>query len=508
MLANLEAVGVALPPTRLLIGGDWVEASRNKRFPTDNPATEEVLAEISEAGTADVDAAVTAAGTALRRGPWPTFTGAERGRILNRLAAIMRERFEELVLLESIDAGKPLAATRRMDLPAAIDCLEYYAGWADKITGEVVPTRRDALTYVHRVPVGVVAAIVPWNFPLMNAVWKIAPALACGCTVVLKPAELTPLSALWLGRAALEAGLPPGVLNIIPGFGAGAGAALVAHPGVDKISFTGSPQTGRFIMRAAAENITRIGLELGGKSPSVVFADADLEAAVRQTAAGAFFNAGQVCSAATRIVVQEAVHDTFVEKLAARVAGLKIGNPLESGTTLGPLISRKQMERVLGYIGVGREEGAQVICGGERAGNRGYFIEPTVLANVTGDMRVAREEIFGPVVSVMRFSDDEEAVALANGTDYSLAAAVWTRDIDRAHQMSDLLDAGTVWINTYGPTDARLPWGGMGGQSGIGRDLGRSALENYTEQKAVWLQTRARPAAGNGPREPARARQA
>jgi aldehyde dehydrogenase (NAD+) len=486
----------ALPPTKLLIGGDWGEASLRTRFATINPATEDVIAEVSQAGPADVDAAVTAARRALKQGPWSAFNGAERGRILNRLAAIIRERFEELVLIESIDAGKPLPATRRMDLPAAIDCLEYYAGWADKITGEVVPTRRDALTYVHRVPVGVVAVIVPWNFPLMNAVWKIAPALACGCTVVLKPAELTPLSALWLGSAALEAGLPPGVLNIIPGFGTEAGAALVAHPGVDKISFTGSPQTGRFIMRAAAENITRIGLELGGKSPSVIFADADLDAAVRQTAAGAFFNAGQVCSAATRVIVEDAVHDSFIEKLTKRVMSLKIGNPLESGTTFGPLISAKQMERVLGYIAVGREEGAHVICGGGRSGNRGYFVEPTLLAGVTGDMRVAREEIFGPVVSVMRFSDDDEALSLANGTDYSLAAAVWTRDVDRAHQISSALNAGTVWINTYGPTDARLPWGGMGGQSGIGRDLGRSALENYTEQKAVWLQLRARPGVG------------
>ena len=496
MQSVLDDVRAVLPPTRLLIGGDWGDAARSKRFPTINPATEDVLADVSEAGAADVDAAVTAAREALQRGSWPVLTGAERGRILIRLAGILRERFEELVLLESIDAGKPLAATRRMDLPAAIDCLEYYAGWADKIAGEVVPARRDALTYIHRVPVGVVAVIVPWNFPLMNAVWKIAPALACGCTVVLKPAELTPLSALWLGRAALEAGLPPGALNIIPGFGAEAGAALVRHPGVDKIAFTGSPQTGQFIMRAAAENITRISLELGGKSPSVVFADADLEAAVRQTASGAFFNAGQVCSAATRVVVEDTVHDAFVEMLTRRARSLRIGDPLAAGTTLGPLISQKQMERVLGYIDVGRDEGAHATCGGARAGNLGYFVEPTVFAGVTGGMRIASEEIFGPVVSIMRFSDEEEALALANGTDYSLAAAVWTNDIDRGHRMSGQLDAGTVWINTYGPTDARLPWGGMGGQSGIGRDLGRTALENYTEQKTVWLQIRPRPGIG------------
>lgn len=476
------------PRTDLLIGGEWGRASKGKTFATLNPATEETIAEVAEAGAADIDAAVAAARRALKQGAWPAMTGAERGRILNRLAAILRERTDELVQLESIDGGKPFAATRRMDIPAAIDCLEYYAGWADKIAGDVIPARRDALTYTQRVPVGVVAVIVPWNFALMNAVWKIAPALACGCTIVMKPSELTPLSALWLGAAALEAGLPPGVLNIVPGFGADAGAALVSHKGIDKISFTGSPQTGQFIMRAAAENITRIGLELGGKSPSVVFADANIEQAVRQTSSGAFFNAGQVCSAATRILVDRSIHHAFVEKLAARANALRLGDPRESDVNLGPVISQKQMDRVLGYIDIGKGEGAQAVTGGGRAGDRGYFVKPTVFAGVTGDMRIAREEIFGPVVSVLPFADEEEAVALANGTAYSLAAAVWTKDIDRATRMSNRLDAGTVWINTYGPTDARLPWGGMGGQSGIGRDLGRSALDNYSEQKVVWLQ--------------------
>jgi aldehyde dehydrogenase (NAD+) len=487
----LDTFDMSQIPTRLLIGGEWVEPANGKRFATLNPATEDVLAEVSEAGAPEVDAAVSSAREALRHGPWSTMTGAERGRILHRLAALMRERSEELVLLESIDAGKPLAATRRMDIPAAIDCLEYYAGWADKVVGEVVPVRRDALTYVHRVPVGVVAAIVPWNFPLMNAVWKIAPALACGCTVVLKPAELTPLSALWLGRAALEAGVPPGVLNILPGFGASAGSALVSHPGIDKIAFTGSPRTGQFIMRAAAEHITRIGLELGGKSPSVVFADANIDSAIRQTAAGAFFNAGQVCSAATRVLVEDSAYDVFVAGLAKRAKSLVLGNPLEIGTTMGPLISQGQLERVLGYIDSGRDEGAQIICGGGRAGNVGYFVEPTVFAEVEDQMQIAQEEIFGPVVSVMRFSDEEHALDLANGTDYSLAAAVWTNNIDRGHRMSQRLNAGTVWINTFGPSDTRLPWGGMGGRSGVGRDLGRAAIENYTEQKTVWLQMRA-----------------
>jgi aldehyde dehydrogenase (NAD+) len=486
-----ETAAVPQVPTSLLIDGEWCEAESGKRFATLNPATGRVVAEIAEAGAPEIDAAVAAARRALRRGPWSTMTGSERGRVLRRLADLMRRRGEELVLLESIDAGKPLAATRRMDLAAAIDCLDYYAGWADKITGEVVPTRRDALTYVHRVPVGVVAAIVPWNFPLMNAVWKIGPALACGCTVVLKPAELTPLSALWLGQAALEAGLPPGALNIVPGFGTVAGAALVSHPGIDKIAFTGSPQTGQFIMRAAAQNITRIGLELGGKSPNIVFADADRDAAIRQTAAGAFFNAGQVCSAATRIIVEASIHDEFVDGLVKRAGTLRLGDPLDATTTMGPVISQQQMERVLGYVEAGRKDGAEAVCGGDRVGNAGYFVAPTVFAEVGAAMRIAKEEIFGPVVVVQRFADEDEALELAHGTDYSLAAAVWTNDINRGHRMSQKLDAGTVWINTYGPTDARLPWGGMGGQSGIGRDLGRGAIDNYTEQKVVWLQARA-----------------
>jgi len=481
---------IALPRTDLLIGGEWGGAASGRRFETLNPATEDTIVDVAQADAADIDAAVAAARKAFEHGAWPAMSGAQRGRILNRLAAIIRECGEELVHLEAIDAGKPLAATRRMDLPATIDTLEYYAGWADKLVGDVVPARPDALTTVRRVPVGVVAVIVPWNFPLMNAVWKVAPALACGCTVVLKPAELTPLSALWLGQAALEAGLPPGVLNIVPGLGTEAGAALVSHPGIDKIAFTGSPTTGRFIMRAAAENITRFSLELGGKSPSVVFDDADLDAAVRQTTSGAFFNAGQVCSAATRILVDDAIHDAFVERLAARVAGLRLGDPFEPSTSCGPVISRGQMQRVLSYAEAGLAEGATAVCGAERIGNRGFFVAPTVFTGVQPGMKIAREEIFGPVVCVTRFSGEREAAEIANGTDYSLAAAVWTRDIDRAHRMTDALRAGTVWVNTYGPTDVRLPWGGMGGESGIGRDLGRGALDNYTEQKTVWVQIR------------------
>jgi aldehyde dehydrogenase (NAD+) len=479
-----------LPRAQLLIGGEWGDATDRKRFETLNPANETQIAEVAQGGPADIDAAVAAARLALETGPWPEMSGAQRGRILNRLAAILREREEELVLLESLDAGKPLAATRRQDVAASIDCLEHYAGWADKLAGEVIPIRNDALTYTKRVPVGVVGAIVPWNFPLMNAVWKIAPALACGCTVVLKPAELTPLSALWLGAAALEAGLPPGVLNIVPGLGHEAGAALVAHPGIDKIAFTGSPGVGRSIMRSAAENVTRVGLELGGKAPSVVFADADLDLAVKQIASGALFNAGQVCSAATRIIVEESIYNDFVERLVARSRSYRVGDPLDPSTMMGPVISRKQMDRILGYVDSGRLEGARLMTGGQRHGNQGFYIEPTVFSDVESDMRIAQEEIFGPVVSILRFANgaEDEAVRIANSTIYSLAGAVWTRDIDRAHRVAGRLNAGMVWVNTFGPTDARLPWGGMGGASGIGRDLGRAALDAYTEKKTVWIQ--------------------
>ena len=451
-----------------------------------NPATEAHIAQIAEAGAADIDAAVTSARQALE-GPWRLLTGAQRGRLLRRLADLIEQDLENLVRLEGIDAGKPLAATRRQDLPAAIDCLEYYSGWADKIAGEVVPARNDALTYVTRQPVGVVAAIVPWNFPIMNAVWKIAPALACGCTVVLKPAELTPLSALRLGELALEAGIPPGVLNIVPGFGTVAGQALIEHPGVDKISFTGSPQVGKHIMATAAQHCKHVTLELGGKSPNIIFEDADLDAAAHATGSGIFFNAGQVCSAGSRVLVHESKYDDVVGRLVARSQRIKLGSPFDPATSMGPLISALQKERVLGHIARGRDGGARVAIGGDAHGERGFFVEPTVVTDATNAMSVAQEEIFGPVATVIPFQDDADAVRIANDSRYSLAAGLWTRDVTRAHRIAQALRAGTVWINTFGPTDTRMPWGGFGGDSGVGRDLGRTALGNYTEQKAVWL---------------------
>jgi aldehyde dehydrogenase (NAD+) len=373
-------------------------------------------------------------------------------------------------------------------LPAVLDTLVYYAGWADKINGQVVPARPDALTYTVREPIGVVAAIVPWNFPLMIAMWKLAPALACGCTVVLKPAEITPLTALRLGELALAAGFPPGVLNVVTGLGATAGAALVEHPDVDKVTFTGSPAVGRQILRSAAGNLKRVTLELGGKSANIIFPDADLEAAVKAASAGIFFNSGQVCSAGSRILVHEAVYDEVVERLIVRANAVRVGNPRDRGTAMGPLVSSIQMKRVLDYIEVGQREGARLVAGGTRLGERGYFVKPTVFADVEHDMRISQEEIFGPVAAVIRFTDEEHAIRLANGTRYSLAAGVWSADIGRVHRFIRRLKAGTVWVNTFGPTDVRLPWGGAG-DSGFGREHGDMAIENFTEPKAVWINT-------------------
>ena len=472
-------------PHQLLIDGHRVPSSSGRTFKSVNPATEEVIATIAEGNEADVDRAVAAARRAFE-GPWRTMRAAERGHLLLKWAELLKRHADEIIEIESLDGGKPISATTRQDFPAAIDTLTYYAGWADKISGDVVPTRDDALTYTVREPVGVVAAIVPWNFPLMIGMWKLAPALACGCTVVMKPAELTSLSALRIGELALEAGIPLGVFNIVTGPGRVVGDALVNHPDVDKVTFTGSPGVGRGIMKGAASNFKRISLELGGKSANVIFDDANLDAASKAAAAGIFFNAGQVCSAGSRVLVQEGAYDEVVERLAARAKSLRMGDLLDRNTSLGPVISEKQMKSILDYVDIGQKEGASLVTGGERIGKRGYFISPAVFAGVKHEMRISQEEIFGPVVSVIKFRDEADALRIANGTAYSLAAGVWSRDMGRVQRFAKRARAGTVWINTYGYTDVRLPWGGER-DSGLGREHGTAAIENFTEPKAIWM---------------------
>ncbi|WP_109613209.1 aldehyde dehydrogenase family protein [Pseudaminobacter salicylatoxidans] len=472
---------------KLLIDGRRVDALSGRTFDTVDPSTGNIIAKIAEADASDVDKAVRSARKAFE-GDWRRMRANERGLLLLKLAELIRRDEDELVSLESLDSGKPVSAIRRQDLPAVIDTLVYYAGMADKINGQVIPARQDALTYTVREPLGVVGAIVPWNFPLMIGMWKIAPALACGCTVVLKPAEITPLTALKIGELALEAGLPAGTLNVVPGFGRIAGQAIVDHPDIDKVTFTGSPTVGRQILQGAAGNLKRVTLELGGKSANIIFPDADLDAAVKAAAAGIFFNTGQVCSAGSRILAHESVYDEVVERLAARASTVRIGDPRDSSAGMGPLVSEVQMNRVLDYIDIGRKEGARLVAGGNRHGERGFYVEPTVFAGVEHEMRISQEEIFGPVATVISFKDEDDALRIANGTVYSLAAGVWTADIGRAHRFTRRLKAGTVWVNTYGPTDIRLPWGGTR-DSGFGREHGEEAIENFTEPKAVWINT-------------------
>ncbi len=470
---------------KLIIDGRRVESVSGRHFETLNPATGQPFARVSAAGVEDVEIAVRAARAALS-GPWGSMKPSERGALLLRLADLIRRDQDKLAEIESMDAGKPVSAIRRQDLPAVLDTVTYYAGMADKINGQVIPTRPDALTYTVREPVGVVAAIVPWNFPMMIGMWKVAPALACGCTLVVKPAEITSLSMLKIGELAMEAGFPEGVFNVTTGSGRTIGQALIDHPDVDKVTFTGSPGVGRTILHAAAGNFKRVTLELGGKSANIIFSDADLDAAVRAAASGIFFNAGQVCSAGSRILAHEAVYDEVVERLAARANSLRMGDPLETSTSLGPVVSEAQMHSVLDYIEVGRREGAHVVTGGKRAGEEGYYIQPTVFSGVRHDMRISQEEIFGPVAAVIPFRDEDDAIRMANGTLYDLAAGIWTADIARAHRFTKRLRAGTVWVNTFGPTDVRLPWGGSR-DSGFGREHGEAAIDNYTEPKAVWI---------------------
>jgi acyl-CoA reductase-like NAD-dependent aldehyde dehydrogenase len=485
----LTATKAKVSPGKLLINGQWTEGS-GKTLDTVNPATGEVLTHVAEAGAREVDQAVTAARKAFDdpAGAWRKMSASERGKILWRIGDLIEKNIEELAELETLDNGKPIFESRYVDMPMVADVFRYYGGWATKIYGETVNTFNNAFTYTLREPVGVIGAIVAWNFPLLLASWKLGPALACGNTVVLKPAEQTPLSALRFGELALEAGLPPGVLNIITG-GPETGAALVKHPGVDKVAFTGSTSVGKEIMRSSADTLKRVTLELGGKSPNIVFADSAIDSAVKGALNGIFYGKGEVCCAGSRLFVEKKVEDEFMGKLVEASKKIKLGDPLDPKTRLGAIVSQKQMDMVLGYVEAGKKEGAALLAGGKRAavnGDHGYFIEPTIFGGVKNDMKIAQEEIFGPVLATLTFDDIEQVAELANKNIYGLAAAIWTNDIKKAHQLSRRLKAGTVWINTYGLMDAALPFGGFK-QSGFGRELGMHAIEHYTELKTVWM---------------------
>jgi aldehyde dehydrogenase (NAD+) len=469
----------------LLIGGKWLDSASGKTFPTLNPTTGEKICDVAEGDKADIDKAVAAARKAFESGPWSKMSAAERGRLLNKLADSIEKHQEELAALESLDNGKPYRDAIAADLPLTIRAYRYYAGWADKVQGKTIPIEGNFFCYTRHEPVGVVGQIIPWNFPLLMQAWKWGPALATGCTVVLKPAEQTPLTALRVAELAQEVGFPDGVINVVPGYGPTAGAALSGHMDVDKIAFTGETTTGQIIMTAAAQsNLKRVSLELGGKSPNVIFADADLDAAIEGAYFGLFFNQGQCCCAGSRLFVEERVYDEFVDKITKKAKGRKVGDPFEMSTEQGPQVSQEQFDRVMGYIGAGQKEGAKMLCGGNRVGDRGYFIEPTVFAGVTDEMKIAREEIFGPVMNILKFKDINEVLQRGNRTHFGLAAAVWTRDIKKALALSNGLRAGTVWVNCYDVFDAAAPFGGYK-MSGIGRELGEYALQLYTEVKTV-----------------------
>jgi phenylacetaldehyde dehydrogenase len=473
----------------LLIDDQWVSAASGKTFPVYNPATGTVMAHVAEADREDVDRAVKAARRAFDGGPWAKMTGSQRGKLLWKLAELVERHLEEFAELEAIDNGKPLAVARVADVPLTVDILRYMGGWTTKMTGTTIPwsVPNEFLSYTMREPVGVVGQIIPWNFPLLMAAWKLAPALAAGCTVVLKVAEQTPLSALRLGELVQEAGFPKGVVNILAGYGETAGAALAAHADVDKVAFTGSTEVGKLIVQAAAGNLKKVTLELGGKSPTIVFADADIDAAIPGAASAIFFNHGQCCCAGSRLYAHKSVFDTVVEGVSAVAQKIKVGPGLDPKTQMGPLVSDEQFRRVTGYIDSGIEEGAKVVTGGNKAGgDGGYFVQPTVFTNTKPTMKIVQEEIFGPVVCAESFDDtDLERISRqANDSIYGLAASIWTKDISKAHKLARLIRSGTVWINCHNVFDASLPFGGYK-QSGWGREMGGEVLANYTEIKAV-----------------------
>jgi acyl-CoA reductase-like NAD-dependent aldehyde dehydrogenase len=478
-------------PKQLFINGRWENGLNKRTFPTINPATGEVLVEVALAEPEDIERAVQAARAALEHGPWSRMSGEERGRLLNITADLIEQHADELAELETLDNGKPFRVARNGDLPSAVKHFRYYAGWAGKIEGSTIPVSLpNQFVYTLREPVGVVGLIIPWNFPLLMCAWKLAPALACGNTAILKPAEETPLSALRLAEILAEAGFPEGVVNVLTGPGQPTGEAITSHPGIDKVAFTGSTEVGRKVMEAAARsNLKRVSLELGGKSPNVIFADADLSKAIRGAHWGVFSTCGQECVAGSRLFVERPVYEQVVEGLTAEVKKLRVGNGFTPKVHVGPIISERQMERVMGYIDSGKQAGAQILVGGERMSGefeKGYFLSPTLFTYEDDYMQIAQEEIFGPVAAVTAFEDWDELVMRANATHYGLAAGVWTKDISKAHRFAQAVKAGTVWINGYDLFDAAAPFGGYK-QSGFGREMGKEALELYTQVKTVWV---------------------
>jgi aldehyde dehydrogenase (NAD+) len=471
--------------TRLLIDGQWVDAAEGKTFETYNPATGEVIARVAEGTAADIDRAVKAARKALESGPWSRTDAAERGRLLYKLADLVEKNAEELAVLESYNSGKTINDSRG-DVQGVCNTLRYYAGWADKIEGKTVPVTGPFLSYTLRQPVGVVGQIIPWNFPLLMLAWKWGPALAAGCTIVMKPAEQTPLTALRMGELSLEAGIPPGVINLVNGFGETAGDALVKHPDVDKIAFTGHVDTAKIIQRNAADTLKRCTFELGGKSPNVIFADCDMDQAVEGAFHAIYFHGGQCCTAGSRLFVEEKIHQEFAERLAERAKQRRLGDPLDPTTEQGPQVSQEQLDKILHYINLGEKEGARLMVGGHRYGKSGFFVEPTIFDNVRDDMTIAKDEIFGPVVSVLPFKGFDEVVERANRTYYGLAAAVFTKNIDKAHLYAKAVKAGTVWVNCYHVVQPTTPFGGFK-MSGQGRENGEEVLEHYTETKTVTI---------------------